>query len=78
MIVLQGQGIVSGVVFGKLWFLKKDARRIAHRRITDPAAEIARYESAKEKAVAQLGELYEKALADVGESGAQLFEVHKM
>jgi len=78
MVVLQGKGVTGGVVFGKLRFLKEGPREVARKEITDAASEIARYEQAKQEAIGQLKELYEKALGEVGEQGALLFDIHQM
>jgi phosphotransferase system enzyme I (PtsI) len=78
MIILQGTGVVGGVVFGKLRFLGNGAQEVTRQHIDDPGAEITRYESANVAATAQLGELRKKALDNVGEQGAALFEIHQM
>jgi phosphotransferase system enzyme I (PtsI) len=78
MMILQGTGVVGGVVFGKLRFWSNDAQEVTRQHIDDPGAEIARYESASVAAIAQLGELCRKAQDDVGEQGAALFEIHQM
>lgn len=78
MEVFQGKAIFSGIAIGPVSFYMKDQVQVKRQRIEDPQAEIERYENAKAKAVEQLGELYEKAVKEVGESGAQIFEVHQM
>ena len=78
MEVIQGKAIFGGIAIGPVSFYAKDQVQVKRQKIEDAQAEIARYEAAKAAAVEQLGELYEKAVKDVGESGAQIFEVHQM
>lgn len=78
MEVFQGKAIFSGVAIGPVSFFQKDQKQVKRQKIEDPDAEIKRYEDAKVIAQGQLGGLYEKALKEVGESGAQIFEVHQM
>nr|WP_296958984.1 phosphoenolpyruvate--protein phosphotransferase [uncultured Mediterraneibacter sp.] len=78
MEVFQGKAIFSGVAIGPVSFFQKEQKQVKRQKIEDAEAEIKRYEEAKAVAQQQLGELYEKALKDVGESGAQIFEVHQM
>lgn len=73
-----GKKIFGGVAIGKIQFYAKSQKRILRRRITDAETEIIRYEEAKQRAVEQLNMLYEKALREVGELNAQIFEVHMM
>lgn len=78
MEVIQGKAIFGGIAIGPVSFYAKDQVQVKRQKIEDAQAEIARYEAAEAAAVEQLGELYEKAVKDVGESGAQIFEVHQM
>lgn len=78
MEVFRGKAIFSGVAIGPISFYAKDEVQVKRHRIEDADAEIERYEAAKLIATHQLGELYEKAVKEVGESGAQIFEVHQM
>ncbi len=78
MQVIQGKSIFGGIAIGPITFFAKEQNQVKRTKIEDPAAEIARYEAAIETAQEQLGKLYEKALKEVGESGAQIFEVHQM
>lgn len=75
---IAGKKIFSGVAIGKISFYTKTQNRVVRRKVTDAEAEIARYELAKTTAMEQLGVLYEKALKEVGELNAQIFEVHMM
>ncbi|MEY8427260.1 phosphoenolpyruvate--protein phosphotransferase [Lachnospiraceae bacterium 46-15] len=78
MITLQGKGVFGGVAIGKISFYKRTGSQIQRRKIDDPAAEIARFEEAKAKAIEQLDELYNKAVQEVGEGNAMIFQVHQM
>ena len=78
MKVLEGKSVFSGIAIGRISILQKMDTSVKRVHIEDPAAEIARVEDAKGKAVEQLQKLYEKALQEVGESGAAIFEVHQM
>lgn len=78
MITLLGKGVFGGVAIGKISFYKRTGGQIQRHKVEDTAAEIARFEDAKAKAVEQLQELYEKAVQSVGEDNAQIFQVHQM
>lgn len=78
MITLKGKSVFGGVAIGKLAFYKRNEQKIKRVHIENAEAEIARFEEAQEKAVAQLQELYDKAMQDVGEANAMIFEVHQM
>lgn len=75
---LQGSGASGGVAFGKLHFYRHDRQMVSRRRIEDVEGELKRFEEAQAEAIVQLGNLYEKALTQVGEQGAQIFEIHQM
>ena len=78
MEVYQGKSIFKGIAIGKLFFYSKGEQAVKREKIQDVGAEIARYEAAKEEAIAQLNALYEKAVKEVGEVNAAVFEVHAM
>ena len=78
MIVREGKSVFKGVAIGKIFVYKKAEKTVSQEKITDTAAELARYEEAKAKAMSQLKALYEKALKDVGEEEAMIFDVHQM
>lgn len=59
-------------------FYKRNEKVIKREHICDADAEWKRFEAAKGQAVDQLKELYEKALEDVGEANAMIFEIHQM
>ena len=73
-----GKSIFKGIAIGKILFYQKGEQSVKRNKIEDTKAEIKRYEDAKEKAIAQLGDLYQKALKEVGEMNAAVFEVHMM
>ena len=78
MITLRGKSVFGGVAIGKIAFYKRNEITIKRIHVDDTEGEVKRFETAKEKAVAQLQELYDKAMEDVGESNAMIFEIHQM
>ena len=78
MIVREGKSVFKGVAIGKIFVYKKADNAVKKETVADTAAELARFEAAKEKALGQLKGLYEKALKDVGEEEAMIFDVHQM
>lgn len=75
---VEGKVVFSGIAIGKISVLRKADQSVKRYHIEDTAAEIRRVEEAKTKAAGELTGLYEKALQEVGESGAAIFEVHQM
>lgn len=73
-----GKAIFKGTAIGKILFYSKNEQQVKREKIDDADAEIARYEKAKETAIQQLGALHDKAVAEVGEDNAMIFEVHAM
>ncbi len=73
-----GKSIFKGTAIGRVLFYSKNQQLVKRAKVEDPEAEIARYEEAKAKAIEQLGALHDKALAEVGEANAMIFEVHAM
>lgn len=73
-----GKKIYNGIAIGKILFFEKSEERVARKHVDDVEAEFARYEAAKAKAIEELADLYEKAVKEVGELNAQIFEVHQM
>ena len=78
MITIQGKSVFGGVSIGKLMFYKRNEKVIKREHVSDADAEWKRFDAAKGQAVDQLKELYEKALEDVGEANAMIFEIHQM
>lgn len=75
---LKGKSVYKGVAFGKISVLKKDDYVVKRVKIKDTQAELQRVEEAVEASKQQLQKLYEKALKEVGEASAAIFEVHQM
>ena len=78
MYTIQGKGVSGGVANGPLCFYRRGDHDVAKHEVADTEAEKQRFESARQTAMEQLKALYEKALAEVGEEGAELFEAHQM
>ncbi|MEE1013822.1 MAG: phosphoenolpyruvate-utilizing N-terminal domain-containing protein, partial [Clostridia bacterium] len=78
MLKFNGKGVYGAIAIGKISVFKRQEAQIRRVHITDTAAELTRVDAAKEKAIAQLSEIYEKALKEVGETNAQIFEIHMM
>ena len=74
----EGKSILKRTAIGKMRFYSRGEQLVQRKSIADVDAELARYEQAKEQAVEQLHGLYEKALKEVGETGAAIFDVHAM
>lgn len=75
---LQGKSVSQGVAIGRLSVYQKKDNVVKREHIEDTEAEIKRFAVAREKTIEQLKGLYEKALKEVGEEGAQLFESHQL
>lgn len=75
---IEGKSVYSGVAIGRLAIYRKSENQVKRKKVTDAAAEIKRFEEAKDTAKKQLAGLYEKALKEVGEVNAAIFEVHQM
>ena len=78
MVVYEGKAVFEGVAIGKLSVYKKNEETVKREKVEDVDAEIARYAEAREAAVEQLQALYEKAVKEVGEASAEIFEAHQM
>ena len=74
----QGKSVYKGVVLGPVVVLRKNDYQVKRTRTEDPEAEIGHVEKAIEESKAQLQKLYDKALKEVGEASAAIFEVHQM
>ena len=73
-----GKSIFNGIAIGRILFYSKNQHQVKRNKVEDAETEIARYEAAKEKAIEQLQELHDKAVEEVGEANAMIFEVHAM
>ena len=78
MQVYSGKSVFGGIAIGKISVYKKNEQQVKRVRTEDTKGELARYEVAKAAAVEQLQELYQKALKEVGEANAAIFEIHQM
>ena len=78
MQVYSGKSVFGGIAIGKISVYKKNEHQVKRVRTEDTKGELARYEAAKAAAVEQLQELYQKALKEVGEANAAIFEIHQM
>lgn len=74
----RGKSVFGGIAIGKIKVYKKEQQQVHRRKIEDVEAELARYERARAQAIEQLKGLYDKALKEVGEANAAIFEVHQM
>ena len=74
----QGKSVYKGIAMGPIVVLKKDDYQVKRTRIEDPEAEVKRVDAALEKSKEQLQKLYDKAVKEVGEASAAIFEVHQM
>ena len=78
MTIFKGKGVYGAVAIGKISVFKRRDTTVKRIHVSDTAAEKKRLEAAKEAATAQLQEIYDKALKEVGEQNAQIFEIHMM
>lgn len=78
MEVYQGKSVFGGIAIGRISVHKKDEQQVKRVKIEDPDQEIARYRQARQTAMEQLQGLYRKALKEVGEANAAIFEIHQM
>lgn len=78
MQIYNGKSVFGGIAIGKISVYQKKEQQVKRVKIEDPDQEMARYEKAKEEGIRQLQGLYDKALREVGEANAAIFEVHQM
>ncbi|MBQ8836189.1 MAG: phosphoenolpyruvate--protein phosphotransferase [Clostridia bacterium] len=78
MMKFTGKGVYGAIAVGKISVYERQGIRVKRIKIEDAEAEIQRFESAKAIALEQLGSIHEKALKEVGEANAQIFEIHMM
>ena len=76
--IFSGKTVSEGVALGRIEFYRKKDADVIRAQVDDTEAEIARFEQAKEDAKREIAKIYEKALAEMGEAGAAIFEVHQM
>lgn len=78
MLKLSGKSVYKGIVLGPVAIYRKSDEQVKRIKIDDADAEILRLEKAGEQSKKQLQELYDKAVKEVGEASAAVFEVHQM
>lgn len=78
MNVLKGKGVFGGIAFGKIHLYKRSQNQVTRYAIEDVDSEIKRYKESSKKALEQLQKLYDRALQEVGEANAMIFQIHQM
>lgn len=78
MIVLEGKSVFNDICIGNISFYKRKESVIKRLKVEDTQKEIDRFEQARTKGKQQLQELYNKAVSDVGEANAAIFEIHQI
>ena len=78
MNTLKGKSVFGGIAIGKLSIYQNKDKVVKREKVEDTQAEIERFKTARDIAKQELSELYEKALKEVGEANAAIFEVHQM
>lgn len=75
---INGKIAFRGIAIGKIKEISKETNVVRRVKINDVQAEIERFEAARDQAAQELKELYDKAVKEVGEANAAIFEVHQM
>lgn len=78
MITVKGKTVCGGIAFGSVFVFSREESTIKRHHVKSSEEEIERFENAREQAIAELGMLYDKAIAEVGESNAMIFQIHQM
>lgn len=78
MEIYSGKSVFGGITIGKIHVYNKKNRQVRRDHVTDTAAEVVRFQTAREAAIEELAGLYEKAVNSVGEDSAAIFEIHQM
>lgn len=78
MITIQGKGACGAIAIGQLSFLQRREIHVQRKHVEHTQAELARFEAARKSAVRELAALYEKAVTEIGEADAQIFDIHQM
>ena len=78
MVIYDGKAVFEGIAIGRISVYKKQEQKVKRVKIDDIEAEKKRYADARDTAIEQLKALYDKAVKEVGESGAEIFEAHQL
>ena len=78
MEIYKGKSVFGGIAIGRISVYQKKEQQVKRVKIENPDKEMERYEKAKAEGIRQLQGLYDKALKEVGEANAAIFEVHQM
>ena len=78
MIEINGTSVYNALAMGKLHFLCRTDNTVKRTKVSDPSREISRFHESKRAAHRELEQLYAKALREVGETNAQIFEIHRL
>lgn len=78
MEVYEGKAVLSGIAIGKVLIYRKNHAMIKRAHIDDAEAELARFHEAKDTVMIQLKELHDKAVEEIGEDGADIFQAHQL
>ncbi len=78
MVTVRGKGVFPAIARGKIFWYSKNTSIVKQYTVSDTQAEYVRFTQARDHAKQQLEGLYEQALQEVGEEGAQIFEIHRM
>ena len=78
MKVYKGKSVFGGIAIGKIQVYGKGEKQVKRVKVEDTEAEILRYRQASEEARSQMAALYDRALQEVGEDNAAIFEIHQM
>lgn len=78
MQIFEGKSVFGGIAIGKIRVYQKNQQQVKRYKVEDTEQEVSRYRNAKEKAIQELQELYDKALREIGQANAAIFEVHQM
>ncbi len=78
MEIFQGKSVFGGIAIGKICVYQKEEQQVKRSKVENVDGELARFHEAKDLAAAQLAQLYDKAVKEVGEASAAIFEIHQM
>lgn len=78
MEIFAGKSVFGGIAIGRISIYSKNEQQVKRIKVTDVEGEISRYHKAKDVAIEQLSKLYDKAVKEVGEASAEIFEAHQM